>query len=71
MTDRKLHTVYAISRQPKWYNNALRMQERSLESTEICQKFSGGAFPVPPLASRAFDAALLHSKHFMSPNPLQ
>ena len=48
-------TVYAISRQPKWYNNGLRMQENSLESTEIFKIFRG-SIPRTPLASRAFVA---------------
>ena len=44
----KKYTVYAISRQPKWYNNGLRMKEKSLESTEIFKIFRGSIPPYPP-----------------------
>ena len=64
------YTVYAISRQPKWYNNGLRMQEKSLESTEIFKTFPGEHTAYPPSISR-LRRSLFHSKHFMAPNPLQ
>ena len=63
-------TVYAISRQPKWYNNGLRMQENSLESTEIFKIFRGSIPPYPPSVSR-LRRSLFLSKHLRSPNPLQ
>ena len=66
----KNYTVYAISRQPIWYNNALRMQENSLESTEIFKIFRGSIPPYHPSVSR-LRRSLFRSKHFMSPNPLQ
>ena len=63
------YTVYAISRQTKWYNNGLNAG-KVIRVHRDFQNYPREHTPTPPSVSRP-RRSLFRSKHLRSPNPFQ